>query len=277
MTILSTVNTRLDDMLRTLEANRAAADQHRHHSNLATVGSFAALLLTSGSKSRTVRTVGTVAAAGGMLYGASQATKAATLESQNMGIMDSCLGTIESEGLRAVRSDPLQDARRRFVELALRLGQHVDAALERHGSRLKGMSMLRKRNRQMMLQAPQVDIVRNKLRMNRIIVGIDRTKSFPDHEGEFRRSVGCINVARLDREALWSVAIIAGAIVLGIVLGQVGQVGAMFFLIAIGFWGWNHWFPVFPQMRALKASVDRLVEGLSGQPVVSSLLLSSVP
>lgn len=277
MTNLSSTNMRLDDMLRALEANQAVADQHRNHAKLATIGSAAALLLTSGSKSSTVRTVGTVAAAGGMLYGASQANKAATLESQNMGIMDSCLGTVEAEGLRAVRSDPMQDSRRRFVELVLRLGQHVDAALERHGPQLKGRSMLRKRNRQMMLQAPQVDIVRNKLRMNRIITSLDRTKAFADHEGEFRRSVGRINVARLEQEALWSLAIMGVAVVSGIALGQVGELGSICLLAGLAFWGINHWFPVFPQMRALKASVDGLLDGLSGQPAVNSLLLTSVP
>lgn len=273
MTGLASVNRRLDELMRSIESNSAAAQEHRSRAGLASTGALLALLLTSGSRSETTRTVGNLAAAGGFLYGAHQGNRAATLDAQSMGLVDSALGLVEAEGLRSVRVDPLHEARRRFVELVMRLSGHVDAALERYGPGLARLNMLRSKNRDLMLHATHVDIVRSKLRMNRALTGIDGSVAFPDHEGTFQRSVAGLDAAQLSREAHTCLAIIVGSLLLGVAFAEVKPIGSLFLLVGLCFWALNHWFPVFPQMRRLKASVAALVDGLSQQPAGHALRL----
>jgi hypothetical protein len=133
---LGAVIFRLEDLLKRIEYNRGQAQQHRSNANLANAGAAITYLLTSGSKRRTVRTAGDVVALGGVLYGSSQRNQASNLDAQNNTLIDSGLSDIETEGLSRLRSEPNPDAKRRFLELVLRLGIQVDAVIKRQGNRM---------------------------------------------------------------------------------------------------------------------------------------------
>ena len=168
------------------------------------------------------------------------------------------------EGLSRLRSETNPDVIRRFLELVLRLGRQVDDLAKRYGNRLKNKSLLGIGNQQMLLQAANIDIIRNKFRLNRIFSQVDRTKVFPDLNTDFSHQVSAINVAKLEKEGLISKIIIGASVGIGLIFPLV-------LLLGLGFWGFNHFFPVFPETRKLKNALNALIGGLQNQPIVQTL------
>ena len=163
------------------------------------------------------------------------------------------------------------DAKRRFLELVLRLGIQVDAVIKRQGNRMKNMSLLGKHNQQLLLNAVNGDSVRNRLRLNRIYGQIDRTKVFPDYRSEFSRGVSGIAATKLQKEGLYSKLIIGACIVLGFLLAGASPFAVVLVFIGAGFWGVNHFAPVFLETRKLKNALCALVDGMQSQPGVYPL------
>jgi hypothetical protein len=271
---LSAAVFRLEDLLNRIEANSGQAQQHRSNASLANAGAAITYLLTSGSKRRTVRTAGDVIALGGVLYGGSQRNQASNLDAQNNTLIDSGLSVIESEGFSRLRSEWNPDIKRRFLELVLRLGGRVDDVVKRQGDRLKNMSLLGKSNQQLILNAANIDIIRNKFRLNQIYSQIDRAKVFADYSGEFGRRVSAVDVPKLQKEGLYSKLIIGACVVLGILLASASPYAAILACIGVGFWGLNHFVPVFPETRKLKGALCALVGGLQNQPPVHTLTVT---
>jgi hypothetical protein len=262
---------RLEDLLNRIEANSAQAQQHRSNANLANAGAAITYLLTSGSRRRTVRTAGDVVALGGVLYGSSQRNQASNLDAQNNTLIDSGLSVIELEGVSRLRSEGRADVKRRFLELVLRLGGQVDEVIKGQGNRMKNMSLLGKGNQQLLMNAVNVDIIRNKLRLNRIYSQIDHTRVFPDYGSEFSRRVSGIYATKVQKEGLYAKLIIGVCVVLGILLASAIPYAAILAFIGVGFWGLNHFAPVFPETRKLKEALCGLVGGLQNQPPVRTL------
>jgi hypothetical protein len=262
---------RLEDLLNRIEANSGQAQQHRSNAKLANAGAAITYLLTSGSKRRIVRTAGDVVALGGVLYGSSQRNQAANLDAENNRLIDSGLSVIELEGGSRLRSEANFGVKRRFLELVLRLGDRVDDVIKQQGDRMKNMSLLGKSNQQLLLNAVNVDIIRNKFRLNRIYSQIDHTKVFPDYGSEFSRKVSAVDVPKLQKEGLYAKLIIGACVVLGILLASATPYAAILAFIGVGFWGLNHFVPVFPETRKLKEALCALVDGMQNQPPVHVL------
>ena len=268
---LGAATSRLEDLLNRIEANSGQAQQHRSNANLANAGAALTYLLTSGSKRRIVRTAGEVVALGGVLYGSSQRNQASNLDAQNNTLIDSGLSVIELDGVSRLRSESNPDMKRRFLELVLRLGGRVDGVIQQQGDRMKNMSLLGRNNQQLAMNALNVDIIRNNFRLNRVYSQLDPTKVFPDYGSEFSRKVSAVDVPKLQKEGLYSKLIIGACVVLGILLASATPYAAILAFIGVGFWGLNHFFPVFPETRKLKAALCGLVSGLQNQPPVHSL------
>ena len=271
MADLTTATFSLQEILNRIEANRGQAMQHRSNANLANAGSVLAYLLTSGSKNRTVRTVGGVAALGGVLYGSSQRNQAANFDAQNSLLFDSGLSRIELDGLLRLRTETNPDVKRKFLELVLRISSLVNEELKRNGSKIKNKSLLWRKNQDLLMLAGSIDIIRNKLRLNRVFSQIDRTKVFPDYNGVFNRQVSAIDVKTLRKEGLYSKIFIGSCIVLGLILANKNSSAVILLLLGIGFWAVNHFFPLFPETRKLKNALKNLVNGLQNQPPIQNL------
>ena len=268
---LGAATVRLEDIMNRIEANSAQAQQRRYNANLANAGAAITYLLTTGSRRRIVRTAGEVVALGGVLYGSSQRNHAANLDSENNRLIDSGLSVIELEGLSSLRSGGRPDVKRRFLELVLRLGGQIDDVIKRQGDRMKNMSLLGKSNQQLLLNAVNVDIIRNKLRLNRVYSQIDRTKVFPDYSSEFSRRVSGIDATRVQKEGLYSILIIGACVAVGVLLASAIPFAAVLVFIGAGFWGVNHFAPVFPETRKLKNALCALVGGMQSHPAVRTL------
>lgn len=262
---------RLEDILNRIEANSAEAERRRASANLANAGAAIAYLLTAGSRRRAVRTAGEVVALGGVLYGSTQTNQAGNLDAENNRLIDSALSVIEMEGISRLRSEGSPDVKRRLVELVLRLGGQVDNVIRRQGDRMKNMSLLGKHNQQMLLSAVNVDIIRNKLRLNRIYSQIDHTKVFPEYGSEFSRRVSGIDATKLQKEGLYSKLIIGACVVLGFLLASAIPFAVVLVLIGAGFWGVNHFAPFFPETRKLKNALCALVDSMQSQPAARTL------
>jgi hypothetical protein len=271
MTTLSNATQALQEMLQRIDSNSHEAQQHRTNSVLANIGAVLAYLLTRDARSRTVRIVGDVAAVGGILYANSQHNKVSILDYRNNLQIDSALSIIETQGLPNLRTEYNRDVIRRFFELSSGVGVHVDQVMKSQGNRLKNRSLLGKKGQQLLLNAPYVDIVRNKIRWNRIMCQIDTTKCFPDPVGEFISKVSGISVPKLQKEGLYSKIIIGTLVILGLLLVGVDSSAAFLFWAGLGFWGGNHFFPIFPQTRKLRYAVTNLIDQLQHQPPVSTL------
>lgn len=274
MSDLSATNLALQDLLSRIETNRLESEQHRLNANVANAGAALTYLFTRGSERRIVRTVGSVAAVGGVLYASSEGSTASNLETQNNFLIDAALSVVETRGVSIFRAESNRDVVRKFLDLALLLGRQVDGAIAKQGKRLKNRSLLWMSSRQLLMNAANVDVVGNKLRLNGIFNRIDRTKTFPDFLGSFHRQISAISTAKLKKEALYAKLTIGTLSVAGIMLANIFPAGAALFWLGIGFWIFDYFFPVFPETRKLKVAVTHLVDGLQQLPPILSLSVS---
>lgn len=268
---LAGANVTLQNFLHQIEANAVQAQQHRSNAALANAGAAVTYLLTRGSKRETVRTIGNLAAIGGLVYGTSQSHRATALESQNNTLITSSLRAIQIEGLPRLPSATSSAAKHEFLALVLRLGSQVDQAIQTQGNRLKNMSLLGRKNQDLAVNALQVDIIANKLHLHQIYSEIDHTKTFPNYADEFSRQVSSVDAAKLPREGLYAKLIIWGCIILGVILANVHPAGAIILAVGLGFWGINHIFPIFPETRKLKQAIISLIDKLQNTPPTLTL------
>ena len=273
MSSLTSTIISLQDILGRIQSNNTQSQQYKNNAAMAGAGAAAAILLTSGSKKQSVRTIGNLAALGGVLYGNNQSNKAALLDAQNIQLISGALGIVESQGVQHVqrRSDPTNTVCQ-FVEVLLRLGLQVDGMLKRNAGRIKNRGILTNANQELLLNAECVDIVQNKLRLNRIITQIDRKINIKDYAAEFKQDILGIDRGLLRKQSIYTIAVIWALLISGILLGNVHQSAVAIFLAGLVLYAVNSFFPLFSEPRKLRKASNRLINGLTAQPSVLTLV-----
>ena len=124
--MLSDVIQRIEPILTEIEMNSVQSDVHGSNARMANTAAMLSYLFTSNSKNSTVRTVGQVATVGGLLYGNSQRNQANAYQQKNAVLISQAIGMIEREGIPVIRQERNVDLIRRFLQINLNIGQHLD-------------------------------------------------------------------------------------------------------------------------------------------------------
>jgi hypothetical protein len=254
--IISSVLNKLEPILVEIELNTVQINQHKSNANIANTGAALAYLFTNNSKNGTVRTVGQVASIGGLVYGNSQKNLAASIVDKNILLISQILEVVERDGINNIRQESDTNYVRRFIELNLKTGKHLDKIVLDYLSTIKSKGRLGNKNIVLLIHANNIDVFSYKIRLNKIYKGLEPSKQIPTIEEDFINDTRLLNIEKLTKEGLNSRIIIFSFLLLGLVSIQSFKYGAWFILGGLSFWGINHFFPVFPETKKLKKAVD---------------------
>lgn len=253
---ISNVLSRLEPILVEIEFNSIQINQHKSNANMANTGAALAYLFTNNSKNSTVRTVGQVATIGGIVYGGYESNQAASIEGKNIVLISQILDIVERDGINNIRKESNTNYIRRFIELNLKTGKHLDLIVIAYLSKIKSKGRLGKKNINLLIHANNIDVFSYKIRLNNIYKGLEPSKQIPPIEQDFINDTRSINIEKITKEGLYSRLIIFSLMLIGFVSAQSYNYGSWFIIGGLIFWGINHYFPIFLETRKLKLAVD---------------------
>lgn len=253
---LSVSINQLESFVIEIESQLIRVDSHNSNANMASAGSIAAYLLTNDSKNKTVKTIGQLAAVGGMIFSANQRSKANSLESLAILNIGKAINLIESDCKPYIRNERNIDSIKSFLKLLLRFGACIDVIFKKTSNKLKWTGHLGKKNQELLLNVNQIDIINKKLRYNETLNFIDRQISVNDPGVKFISATNLIDKEKLKKEGLWIRVTIILLIITGVLLTNQNNIGPYLIIGAIALWAFNHFFPIFPETKKLRTAVS---------------------
>jgi len=238
-----------------IESQLIQIDNHNSNANMASAGSAAAYFLTSDSKNKMVKTIGQVAAIGGMMYSANQRSKANSLESIATLNIGKAINLLERDCKPYIRNEKNIDTIRTFLEMTLRLGASIDVILKKTINKLKWTGHLGQKNQSVLLNVYQIDIINKKLKHNNTLNFIDHNIRLIDPSVKFSNQTNSIDKEKMKKEGLWIRLIIFSLIIIGGILANQNDAGQYFIFAGLGLWAFNHFFPIFPETKKLRTAV----------------------
>jgi hypothetical protein len=269
--IISNVLNRLEPILVEIELNSVEINNHKSNANLANTAAALSYLFTNNSKNNTVRTVGQVATIGGLVYGSSQRNQAASIEAKNIILISQILDIVERDGINNIRQEIDTNYIRKFIELNLKTGKHLDLIVLAYLSKIKSKGRLGKRNINLLMHANNIDIFSFKIRLNKIYKSLEPNKQIPPIEQEFINDTSSINIEKITKEGLYTRLIIFSLLLIGFVSAQSFNYGSWFIIGGLIFWGINHYFPFFPETKKLKLAVDAFAQKINSTCGINSI------
>lgn len=270
MAILNVVD-RLESILVEIELNSIHINQHKSNAHMANTGAAIAYLFTNNSKNSTIRTVGQLATIGGLVYGGSQRGQAASIEGKTIILISQILDIVERDGINNIRQESDTNCIRRFIELNLKTGKHLDLIVMAYLSKIKFKGRLGKKNIDLLFYASNIDVFTYKIRLNKIYKSLDPNKQIPQIEQDFLNDTRSINIEKLTNEGLYSRITIFTLLMIGILITQNYSFGSWFVIGSLIFWSINHYFPFLPETRKLKLAVDSFAMKLESTCGINSI------
>lgn len=272
MSLLISIN-QLESCVIEIESQLIQIDNHNSNANMASAGSIAAYFLTNDSKNKTVRTVGQVAAIGGMIFSANQRSKANSIESLALLNIGKAINIIERDCKPYIRIEKNVDSIRSFLEILLRYGATIDVLLKKTISKLKWKGHLGKKNQDILLNVNHIDIINKKLRHNETLNFIDRNIRINDPAVKFTMQTKAIDKEKLRKEGIWIRASVILLLITGVILQNQNSFGQYLFIAAIALWALNHFFPIFPETKKLRSAVSDFNSELQNTIGIRSITL----
>ncbi len=269
--MISNVLNRLEPILGEIELNSVQINQHKSNANIANTGAALAYLFTNNSKNSTVRTVGQIATIGGLVYGSTQRSQAASIEEKNIILISQILDIVERDGINNIRQEYNSNHIRRFIELNLKTSKHLDVIVMTYLSKIKSKGRLGKRNINLLIHANNIDVFNYKIRLNKIYKSLEPNKQIPPIDQDFINDTKSINIEKLTKEGFYSRLIIFILLLIGFISAQSYNWGIWFIIGSLMFWGINHYFPFFPETRKLKLAIDSFALKLNSTCGINSI------
>jgi len=246
-----------------IESQLIQIDNHNSNANMASAGSAAAYFLTNDSKNKMVKTIGQVAAIGGMMYSANQRSKANSLESIATLNIGKAINLIERDCKPYIRNEKNIDTIRTFLEMTLRLGASIDVIIKKTINKIKWTGHLGQKNQSVLLNVYQMDIINKKIKHNNTLNFIDHNIRLIDPSVKFINETNSIDKEKMKKEGLWIRLIVFSLIIIGGILANKNDVGQYFIFAGLGLWAFNHFFPIFPETKKLRTAVKTFNNELS--------------
>ena len=255
MNLINSINL-LENCVIEIESQLIQIDSHNNNANMATAGSAAAYFLTSDSKNKMVKTIGQVAAIGGVIYSANQRNKANSIESIATLNIGKAINIMERDCKPYIRNEKNIDTIRTFLEMSLRLGASIDVFLKKTINKLRWTGHLGKKNQAILMHIYQIEIINHKLKHNNTLNFIDKNIQINDPSVKFISLINKLDTEKIKKEGLWMRIIILSLITIGALLANNNNLGQYLIFSGLGLWVINHFYPIFSETKKLKNGVD---------------------
>jgi hypothetical protein len=258
--IIQNILNRLEPVLTQIELNSNQISQHQSNANMANTAAALSYLFTNNSRNSNVRTIGQIATIGGLVYANSQNNQAENITGNNIILISQIINEVERDGINNIRKESDLNNVRRFIELNLKTGKHLDPIVLRYLKVIKSKGRLGNKNINLLINANNIDIINYKIRLNKIYMSLEPKKQLPNIEGEFINNTSQLSIEKIAKEGMYCRIIIFSLIILGFVAIQKYEFGIWIILSGFLFWGINHYFPFFSETKRLKAAIDNFTD-----------------
>lgn len=217
----------LKSLIQKIEENNIRIQSHNRNANYGNIGAVLAYTLTSGSNSRTTRTLGQIGALGGLVYSGSERNKGNNLGLENLlSLKQNADSIFNNSVLTLFKNEYSSTSKSEYLSLCLTYASYYDQYLLKYISKLEVKSFLGEKNRSLLFNLEKIDLFTYKEKMLKFFSGIDRsvnTRAFSD----YKTDISLVDISKLKNECM----------VLTVSLFSLGALGGLFFYFQNQFLG----------------------------------------
>lgn len=241
----------LRQVIRSIENNNDIIRGHNRNANYGNIGAALAYGLTSGSNSKTTRTIGQLGALAGLVYSGQERGKARNVQNDNLYILKSRIDQIFNDSIVSlVKSETDSSCKSEYLSLCLSFASYYDYYLLKYIRQLESKTFLTESNRSLLFHLDKIDLFVYKRKMLIFFSRFDNKvsdKIFLDYQLNLKK----INIQVLKSENVWVFSIYSILLLSTILLFYQGQqtIGIIGVILIGVFYLSNTYFPFFNENR----------------------------
>ena len=242
---------KLRQVIQSIESNNDVIRGHNRNANYGNIGSALAYGLTSGSNSKSTRTIGQLGALAGLVYSSKERGRARNVQNDNLYILKSSIDQIFNDSIVSlVKNETDFSCKSEYLSLCLSFASYYDYYLLKYIRQLESKTFLTESNRSLLFHLDKIDLFVCKRKILNFFSRFDSkvsTKMFLDYQLNLRN----INIQVLKGENIWVSSTYSILVVSTILLFYLGQqtIGIIGIILISVFYLSNIYFPLFSENR----------------------------
>jgi hypothetical protein len=256
MSSLIIITQNLENIINQIENNNVEISSHDSNARVARTGAAAAYLLTNNSKNQTTRTLGQVAAVGGLVYGSNQKNKSNELKDKNLQSINNAVSLICNNSLNSFRSENNIQNKSNFLSKVLSISSYLDSFVLNNCNSINSKNIIFLSGQNLLMSLENHDIFFLKLKLNTFLNGIDSSICKNNFINQYRQSNRSIDKNKLKNEGILILAIIISCLFIGFIILQNSQssFGTFLILAAPIIYLIHTFFPFLKESKKLKSN-----------------------
>lgn len=246
----------LDNIINQIENNNVEISSHDSNARVARTGAAAAYLLTNNSKNQTTRTLGQVAAVGGLVYGNNQKNKSNELKNKNLQSISNAVNLISNNSLNSFQSENNIQNKRNFLSKVLSISSYLDSYVLNYCNSIRSKNIIFLNGQNLLMSLENHEIFFLKLKLNTFLNRIDSSICKNNFINQYIQSNRTIDKNKLKNEGIIISAIIIACFLIGFIILQNSQssFGTFLILAAPIIYLIHTFFPFLKESKKLKTN-----------------------
>lgn len=256
-----TISNELSRIIQLIERNNIDISSHKSNARTANFGSAAAYLLTNNSNNQTTRSIGQVAAVGGLLYGNNQRNKSTDLELRNFNYLKNAIENLLNFSVETFKRENNSETKRSFLQKLLTVSNYFDEYVKKYSSSVKRKSALTYNSQNLLMTLQNQEVFYYKMRLNEFLKRIDNSILNNNYLQIYNQGLTKINKNKLKKEGYLIIGLIISCFLLGFILIQnsTSVLGPMFFVFALVIYLMHTFYPFLNESKKLKSNANIFV------------------
>lgn len=246
----------LTNIINQIENNNVEISSHDSNARIARTGAAAAYLLTNNSKNQTTKTLGQVAAVGGLVYGSNQKNKSNELKNKNLQSISNAINIISNNSLNLFQSEINIENKRNFLNKVLSISSYLDIYVLNYCNTIKSKNIIFSNGQNLLMSLENQEIFFLKLKLNTFLNRIDNSICKNNFINQHIQSNRSIDKNKLKNEGIIILACIITCLLIGFIISQNSQslFGAFLIVAAPIIYLIHTFFPFLEESKKLKSN-----------------------
>lgn len=261
MNLLVSILQELSDIIQTIEGKNLEMNRYNSNATISNIGAAATYFLTNNSKNQTTRTIGQVAAVGGLIYGSNQKNKASEIKSTIYNLLKQAIEKIDNLPFDSFLREANPETKRFFLQKTLTISSYFDKYVEEYASSLKTSSALRPNKQNILMTLNNQEVLYFKIKLLGFLNKIDHSIFDAQHLHFYQRDLAFINKEKLKNEGYLILGSIVFLNVIGfvLILNSTDYSGFYFLISALILYLVHTFYPFLIQTKKLKSNANRFL------------------
>lgn len=263
----------LDDIINQIQNNNVEISSFDSNAKSAMTGAAAAYLLTNNSKNQTTRTLGQLAAVGGVVYGSNQRNKSNELKYKNLQLLSNSIQIMNNNSLTSFQSETNFQTKHNFLLKLMAISNYLDSYVLNYCNSIKSKNIIFSNGQNLLMSLEIHEIFYLKIKLNAFINRIDSSickNSFVHNYTQLNRS---IDANKLKSEGIIIMTIIILCLLAGIAIIQNSNIstGTFLLLMAPIIYFIHTFFPFLKESKKLKSNSKYFINEITKTTSISNI------